>query len=86
MNQVKVIGYTAIAISIVTLVACFIIAPTIHAEITNVWKEIDEEIREFKVKESNESKSVFEPGFESGFQKTSQMNMNMDLNLSKRVE
>ncbi len=49
-QQIKAIAFTAVAFSVATLVGCLIAGPMIHAEITDVWEEIDREIAEFKVK------------------------------------
>lgn len=47
-TEIKLILYLSIAISAVTLAACLIFGPMLHAEMTSVWDEIDEEIKVFK--------------------------------------
>lgn len=60
-TDLKVVLYLSIAISAVALAACLVFGPMLHAEMTNVWDEIDEEIRDFKVESDvlwNEMQSV----------------------------
>lgn len=52
-GELKLIAFVAIGLATVTLAGCLIFGPMLHAEITSVWREIDEEIREFKFQVSN---------------------------------
>lgn len=47
-TELKLIAFFSIGLSAITLFACLIFGPIIHAEITAVWGEIDVNIRDFK--------------------------------------
>lgn len=49
MDTVRVVSYIAIFCAGVTILGCVIIVPSLYAEISNVWQEIDEEMAQFRV-------------------------------------
>lgn len=49
-SSVRVATAFATLLSVGALFACFTVAPMIYTEVQNIWREIDLEMEEFKVK------------------------------------